>query len=159
MGRRGCRGFSLIELLITVALIGIIAAISIPGLMTAIQRSRQKRTVADLRNIGTAIETYVSDEANPPNGSGTVAVVLARPYFTPEYIKNIPTLDGWSQTLRYNQTGAFTGGSGGWSYSVFSYGRYGVDDLAASFGEYDLHSFHFDIYLSDGHFTCIPMQK
>ena len=58
MPRRRIEGFTLIELLIVVAIIGIIAAIAIPNLLNAIDRGKQKRTMADLRSIGTAVESY-----------------------------------------------------------------------------------------------------
>ncbi|PYT07794.1 MAG: hypothetical protein DMF49_07090 [Acidobacteria bacterium] len=51
-------GFTLIELLIVVAIIGIIAAIAIPNLLNAIDRGKQKRTMADIRSVGTAVEEY-----------------------------------------------------------------------------------------------------
>ena len=51
-------GFSLIELLIVVAIILVIAAIAIPNLMTARLRANESAAVATLRSINTAQATY-----------------------------------------------------------------------------------------------------
>ena len=61
MKLRNSKGFTLIELLIVVAIIGIIAAIAIPNLLNAIDRGKQKRTMADMRSIGTSVESYAID--------------------------------------------------------------------------------------------------
>lgn len=152
-------GFSLVELLITIMLIGIISAIAIPGLITAKQRGVQKRSMSDLRSIGSALEEYQIDEDMPPAGNGTADAILNQPYLVPYYIKFLPTHDGWGFDLVYQETGAFLGSGTTASYSIYSLGRWNADDLAASFGEYDNKSFHFDIYFSDGRFVCWPGQK
>ncbi|HEY2737027.1 MAG TPA: prepilin-type N-terminal cleavage/methylation domain-containing protein, partial [Thermoanaerobaculia bacterium] len=49
------KGFTLIELLIVIAIIGLIAAMLIPNLLDAMQKAKQKRTIADIRITGTAM--------------------------------------------------------------------------------------------------------
>jgi len=90
------KGFTLIELLIVVAIIGIIAAIAIPNLLNAINRGRQKRTMADIRNIGTAIESYSVDYNQYPRVGQGGARTLLQPYLEPTYIRRIPSVDGWN---------------------------------------------------------------
>ncbi len=81
---RNSKGFTLIELLIVVAIIGIIAAIAIPNLLNAIDRGKQKRTMADMRSIGTAVESYAIDSNIYPVG-GTLAAVASDLALTVRY--------------------------------------------------------------------------
>ena len=86
------KGFTLIELLIVVAIIGIIAAIAIPNLLNAIDRGKQKRTMADLRSMGTSIEEYSIDNNFYPSASSMAALEAE---VTPSYIRALPQNDGW----------------------------------------------------------------
>lgn len=55
------RAFTLIELLIVVAIIGILAAIAVPNFLNAQVRAKVSRSLADLRSIGSAIQMYRLD--------------------------------------------------------------------------------------------------
>ena len=97
MLKRNSKGFTLIELLIVVAIIGIIAAIAIPNLLNAIDRGKQKRTMADMRSLGTAVESYAVDNNVYPVVS--TAATLKTVVEAGAYIKNMPTADGWNNTF------------------------------------------------------------
>ena len=65
------KGFSLIELLIVVAIILIIAAIAIPNLLRARMAANESSAVASIRTINTAEVTYNS--TYPTVGFGSLA--------------------------------------------------------------------------------------
>ena len=58
--------FTLIELLIVVAIIGILAAIAVPNFLNARQRARVARAEADLRGLITAVQAYQVDNGAFP---------------------------------------------------------------------------------------------
>lgn len=65
--------FTLVELLITVAIIAILAAIAIPNFLEAQTRAKVARVRADLRTVATALEAYRTDMGDYPPTRGSNA--------------------------------------------------------------------------------------
>ena len=142
---RNQKGFTLIELLIVVAIIGIIAAIAIPNLLNAIDRGKQKRTMADIRSIGTAVESYAVDNNFYPKVATYVAVT---PFLQPIYIKTAPTADGWNKGWTF--VGDTTNGT---VYTVTSLAK---DGIASAVTGGQTNDFNCDILFADGQFFQWP---
>jgi prepilin-type N-terminal cleavage/methylation domain-containing protein len=69
---KGERGFTLVELLIVVAIIGILAAIAIPQFAAYRTRSYNAATTSDLRNVRTSQESFFADNSSyAPAATGT----------------------------------------------------------------------------------------
>jgi general secretion pathway protein G len=63
------KAFTLIELLIVVAIIAILAAIAVPNFLEAQVRAKVSRTKADMRTVKTAMECYYVDNNKYPTGA------------------------------------------------------------------------------------------
>jgi type II secretion system protein G len=148
--KRSDKGFTLIELLIVVAIIGIIAAIAIPNLLNAIDRGKQKRTMADLRSMGTAVEEYSIDNNMYPVAT-TYAVLSG--VVAPAYIRKLPDKDGWGTLFNISSaTGAYTLGScGKGATSCGALNLVGTGGTTTAFGD--------DIIFSNGQFIQWPEGK
>ncbi len=59
--KRRKKGFTLIELMIVIAIIAILAAVLVPNFMRAREASRLTACKSNLKNISTAVETYSND--------------------------------------------------------------------------------------------------
>jgi prepilin-type N-terminal cleavage/methylation domain-containing protein len=155
------KGFTLIELLIVVAIIGIIAAIAIPNLLVALQKGKQKATMGDMKSIGSAVESYITDWSFAPQlGAGTIAGLHVG-WFEPFYIKILPLNDGWGTLFRYDNS-VLAGGAGGDLYTIQSYGRdkgFTAIPTPALYDVTSLSGFNNDIYFSNGIYTVGPRVK
>ena len=119
LARASTSGASLVAIIVgifaAIFLCGIIAAIAIPNLLNAINRGRQKRSMADMRTIATAIEAYGADHQHYPEGAQSVADL--EPALVPEYAVDLPAVDGWRTPFE-----VLTADDGSW-YEIASLGR------------------------------------
>lgn len=143
-------------------LLAIVLGVAVPSILSSIQRARQKRTMGDMRSIGTAAESYSIDfNAYPPSAAGTIPIVygglgyptttvgavVAR-YISPTYLKETPLSDGWSSWFLY------TSGNRMQDYAVASAARDGRAIAPVRAGP--TTDFDTDIVFSDGQFTVYP---
>lgn len=122
-------GFTLIELMIVVALIAILAAIAYPSYQEWVRKSRRGQAKADLVNLAQELERYrtvnntyagatLSIEQSPAQGNAFYTIGLSNQASTTFLITATPVADGPQAqdrcgTLTINQAGRKTHSSGG----------------------------------------------
>ena len=104
--RRG--GFTLVEIMIVVAIIALLAAIAVPGFLRARKRSQASRIINDLRLIDSAVDQYAI-ETNKAGGSTVL----------------------WTDIQAYLKKGSVLYNSGGTDMLLVAYngGTFSVDGL------------------------------
>ena len=139
------KGFTLIELLIVVAIIGIIAAIAIPNMLDALQRSRQKKSIGEVKTIGTAVQSFTTGyngKAPTDAFSGPIDPVAGSSIcgfndadgdnvFVPNLIQAWPRFDGWGTSYQYRGSPQAANGT---AYDELGGNFLGLHFIVASFG-------------------------
>ena len=93
---RHAHGFSLLELLIVIAILGIVATIALPQFGGLLDRGRQRTTMTDMRSISTALGLYEAE-------SGAYPTTLLE--LEPEYMQRVPRQDPWGVAYEYSLSG------------------------------------------------------
>jgi type II secretory pathway pseudopilin PulG len=142
----------LVAAIFAVSVIGILAAIAIPNLLTAMQHSKQKRTMADMRMIAVASEAYATDHREYPKDGALES------FLVPTYIRAVPRIDGWNHPFRY-ECWSTAGDEKCDAYAIGSGGKDGAferSSLKEYPGEQATMNFNDDIVFSGGSFKQYP---
>ena len=123
------KGFSLIELMAVVVIIGILASILVVNVAPIFQRAYLEKIRADITQVSKALELYRFNEMNyPSSDQGLDALIkphdeLKNPFLFPEngYISTLP-LDPWGREYIYEYPATKSS-----SYDLYTLGADGLE--------------------------------
>ncbi len=96
------RAFTLIELLIVIAIIGVISSIVLSSLNTSRNRANDAKRISSIKQVQTALEAYYNDNNSQYPTSADVAFPgILSSALTPGYISSIPSDPNPSTPFRY----------------------------------------------------------
>jgi general secretion pathway protein G len=123
---RQANGFTLIELMVVIVIIGLLATIVAINVLPVTETARVEKAKADIATIGQALEQYRLDNITYPTATQGLSALLTPPadlaqpgrYRQGGYIRKLPN-DPWGHAYLYQMTGQ------GGSYAVLSLGADG----------------------------------
>jgi general secretion pathway protein G len=143
-GYRRSRGFTLIEIMVVVVILGILAAIVVPQIMDSPDKARVAKAKQDIRVVESALELYKLDNFTYPSTQQGLQALVSPPTGDPKapnwkpggYLKSLPK-DPWGNAYQYLYPGTHG------EFDLFSLGsdnQPGGEGYAADIGNWSLGS-------------------
>jgi general secretion pathway protein G len=138
--RQAQEGFTLIEIMVVIAIIGLLATLVVQSLRGATDRAKRTKAMADIAELKTALDRYYIDNGSYPTGDqGLNALVTASGqgaqatnYEEGGYIRRIPA-DPWGNPYVYSSDGN--------NYTLKSYGADGAEGGTGKNADIDASQF------------------
>ncbi len=124
------KGFTLIELMVVIVILGLLAALVIPKMFGKIGEAKQKAAMAQIELFGTALDFFRLDVGKYPATSEGLQALMVKPsglenWNGPYLPKEIP-LDPWGHAYNYRSPGEHG------DYDLYSFG---ADNASGGEGE------------------------
>ncbi|ACE84631.1 type II secretion system major pseudopilin GspG [Cellvibrio japonicus] len=128
MKHRVQRGFTLIEIMVVVIIIGLLAGIVVPNVMESLDKANVQKARADFKALQTALKLYRIDNFNYPTTEQGLESLVTKPTIAPlprnykanGYLETLPK-DPWGNDYQYMSPGQ------GHEYDIYSLGADGVN--------------------------------
>jgi general secretion pathway protein G len=130
------RGFTLIEIMVVVVILGILAAIIIPRISDRPEQARRTKAVMDIKSVETALSLFNMDNGFYPSTEQGLEALVEKPatgripanFREGGYLKKVP-LDPWNNPYIYISPGAHG------DYDLMSYGNDGEEGGEGKFAD------------------------
>jgi general secretion pathway protein G len=134
------QGFTLLEIMVVVVIIGLLVAAVAPNFIGQIDKAAVSRAKTDIRSIETSLNLYRLDNFRYPSSSEGLEALVTNPGEASapnwkQYLPRVP-LDPWDQPYQY-----VSPGQRGGDFDVFTYGadrQEGGEGINADIGNWDL---------------------
>jgi general secretion pathway protein G len=114
--RKREEGFTLVELMVVIVIIGLLATVVVINVMPAQDTARMRKAEADIATLEQGVEMYRLNRMNYPAGDAGLQALV-----TEGFIKRLPD-DPWGNPYRYAAPGRE-----GRSFDIYSYGADGQE--------------------------------
>ncbi|MFZ3193675.1 MAG: type II secretion system major pseudopilin GspG [Moraxellaceae bacterium] len=123
----GQSGFTLIEVMVVVVILGILAALIVPNVIGQGDKARAGTTVSTLATVSNSLDLYRLDNSKYPTTQEGLDALINKPasasnWLQGGYIKGGLPKDGWGNDLQY-----ISPGSNGRAYDLYSFGADGKE--------------------------------
>jgi len=160
-------GFTLIELLVVFAVIMVIAGMLIPLFLDAMNKARQRKTMAEVHSLGKAMMSWVTDMSGAGAAGAGATMIQMSDFDGPiafsdlevllvtQYIQDLPRTDGWRQPIEAYLDQQASGSTN--LIAVRSSGHDGLfDGDSYVIGPFQSNLYERDIVWADGFFVRWP---
>lgn len=113
------RGFTLLEVMVVIVILGLLASMTIPSLMSNKNRADQQKALSDINALENALDMYRLDNGYYPTEVQGIAALVTKPTESP--LPRIYPSDGYIRRLPIDPWGSF--------YQMNNPGKYGQIDI------------------------------